>query len=363
MSDHSRIEEHFLPEDMRIELCMSLLEEHGVEKINLRREREEIIHCCPLPWHNETHPSASLNFTRLAFRCLGCNSKGGLYWLIATLRGTDSIQAREWLAGVSGLGGKEFDLASLLTFLDSVDAAMAERKQTKTSIPKYSEKVLTPWQHIYPGLTTGVPELGIPGRGIPEENLVEARVGWDLEKNRIVIPHFWKGDLVGWQSRRILDDGTPKYESTPDFPRDSTTYGLAEGKRIVVVESPMSRLRHMHHQPIVSTFGFVVTPIQIQLLKWVPEIIFWMDNDDAGWKSIQGYLDDNGQHHPGAAQILSAYSNVRVVESDWAGDPAEFDEESASDLIDQAVPLAIWSVPRALRCMACKEYHEGVCAA
>ena len=208
-----------------------------------------------------------------------------------------------------------------------------------------------------------MPELGIPGRGIPEENLVKARVGWDLEKNRIVIPHFWKGDLVGWQSRRILDDGTPKYESTPDFPRDSTTYGLAEGKRIVVVESPMSRLRHMHHQPIVSTFGFVVTPIQIQLLKWVPEIIFWMDNDDAGWKSIQGYLDDNGQHHPGAAQILSAYSNVRVVESDWAGDPAEFDEESASDLIDQAVPLAIWSVPRALRCMACKEYHEGVCAA
>lgn len=357
------LEALYLPIDMRRDLCLSLLEESGARSINLREERGEIIHCCVMPWHDENHPSASLNFDKMVYRCLGCSAKGGLLWLIATIKGVTGPEAREWLAGESGVGGKEFQLAPLLQFLDSLDDAISSGR-AKPVIPKYAEVVLEPWSHIYPGLTTGAPDLGIEGRGIPEANLIEARVGWDMDANRVIIPNFHKGDLVGWQSRRILNDGTPKYKSTPDFPRESTIYGAPEDKsRIVVVESPMSQLRHRHHLPVGATWGSVITPAQIQILKWYREVIFWPDNDPAGWKTIEGYTDEQGKHHLGPAQQLEPYTSVTVVDSDWHADPAQFDEEAAQQFIADRVPLAVWTKPTgALRCLACKEKHGGPCS-
>lgn len=357
----------YMPDDMKQEFCLNLLEEIGADKINLREERGEIIHACALPWHSEKRPSASLNFKKMTYRCLGCDSKGGILWFICTVKGLDGPEARNWLSEESGLGGKEFRLGPLLQFLDSV---FANDRKPSTSVvtTRYSERALDPWSGIYPGLTTGVPDLGITGRGIPEENLREARVGWDMEGNRVVIPHFWKGNLVGWQARRIIDDDVlypEKYKSTPDFPRDRTLYlpqAEKPTKRLVVVESPMSVLRHMHHLPIGGTFGFALSDAQLALLKWYPEIIFWVDNDPAGWKTVEGSWDEKGLWSPGPAHWLESYSTVRVVPSDWVGDPAEIDEETAEDLVEAAVPLSIWERPKILRCMACREPHGGPCA-
>ncbi len=363
MAEHKTIEEQFLPLDMKRDFCMGLLEEAGAEKINLREERGEIIHCCLMPWHDEVHPSASLNFDRLTYRCLGCSSKGGFLWLIATIKGLDGTEARAWLAGETGFGGAELELGPLLQFLDALDEAMAKGRE-KAQIPRYSERVLDPWNQICPILTTGAPDLGIVGRGIPEQNLVDARVGWDLEANRIVIPFWMEGSLVGWQSRRIAADGTPKYKSTPDFPRDSSVYGLPEDKsRIIVVESPMSQLRHRHHAPVAATWGSAVTEAQIQILKWYREVTFFVDPDDAGWKVVEGWVDEQGRYHPGAAQRLEPYTTVTVVESDWFADPAELDDETFDVLDGSRVPLSIWAKPTGvLRCIVCKEKHTGVCA-
>lgn len=354
----------YMPTEMKLQFCMDLLESVGAEKINLREARGEIIHCCLTPWHNESHPSASLNFEKMTYRCLGCDSGGGILWLIGVTQGVYGPEARNWLSEQTGLGGKEFQLAPLLQFLDAIAEAQSQTK-VPVPMPRYSDRALDPWGHIYPGLTTGVPELGIDGRGIPEANLIEARVGWDMEDNRVIIPHFWKGDLVGWQARRIIEDETlypEKYKSTPDFPRDRTLYRQPTGKRIVVVESPMSVLRHLHHLPMGGTFGGAITEQQIGLLRWYPEVIFWMDNDEAGWKTQEGRWDEQGQHHPGAAEKLTAYSNVKVVPSDWVGDPAEIDDETAEALVEEAVPLAIWERPKILRCMVCREPHGGPCA-
>lgn len=354
----------YMPDDLKMEFCLALLEEAGASKVNVREERGEILLCCVLPWHNESRPSAALSFTKMVYRCLGCDARGGILWLIGTVKGVYGPDARNWLSEQSGLGGREFQLGPLLQFLDAIEAAQQATK-TPAIMPKFSEAVLGPWGQIYPGLTTGVPELGIEGRGIPEQNLIEARVGWDMEDNRVIIPHFWKGDLVGWQARRIIDDDLlypEKYKSTGDFPRDRTLYRQPSGKRIVVVESPMSVLRHMHHLPIGGTFGASLSPQQIGLLRWYPEIIFWVDNDPAGWKTVEGSWDDKGQHTPGPAEALTAYSNVKVVPSDWVGDPAEIDDETAEALVAEAVPLALWERPKILRCMVCRQPHGGPCA-
>ena len=352
----------YLPDEMKLQFCLDLLETAGAEKINVRENRGEIIHCCLAPWHNEKKPSASLNYEKMVYRCLGCPASGGILWLIGVTQGVYGPEARNWLGEQTGLGGKEFQLAPLLQFLDAIEAA-AKKGRAPLAMPRYSDVVLEPWEKvIYPGLTTGVPELGIEGRDIPEENLREARVGWNMDEDRVIIPHFWKDSLVGWQARRIVeDDSIPKYESTADFPRDRTIYRQPKGKRIVVVESPMSVLRHMHHLPIGGTFGFAVTEQQVGLLRWYPEIIFWVDNDPAGWGNVEGHWDERNIHHPGPAQVLESYSNVRVVTHDWAGDPADFDEDTAAELVEAAVPVALWERPTALRCMSCQRYHGGPC--
>lgn len=367
MSDVHDLDMLYMPDEMKLDFCMNLLEQVGAEKINLREERGEILHCCVTPWHNEKKPSASLNFQKMAYRCLGCDSGGGILWLIGVTQGVYGPEARNWLAEQTGLGGKEFQLAPLLQFLDAIEAAQKAGRVAPT-MPKYSQAVLEPWSAIYPGLTTGVPDLGITGRGLPEQNLLDARVGWDMDDNRVIIPHFWRDDLVGWQARRIIDDDVlypDKYKSTPDFPRDRTIYlpqSQKPSKRIIVVESPMSVLRHLHHLPVGATFGGAITEQQIGLLRWYPEIIFWMDNDDAGWKTQEGRWDDQGTHHPGAAEKLMAYANVKVVPSDWVGDPAEIDDDTAEALVEEAIPLSIWQRPTILRCMVCREPHGGPCA-
>jgi CHC2 zinc finger len=354
----------YMPSDLKMEFCLGLLEEAGADKISVHEDRGEIITCCVMPWHNEKRPSAAINFEKMVYRCLGCDSKGGILWLIGTIKGVYGPEARNWLSEQTGLGGREFQLGPLLQFLDSIEEAQ-RRTKTPQVMPKFSEAVLNPWGEIYPGLTTGVPDLGIIGRGIPEANLREARVGWDMDENRVIIPHFWKGDLVGWQARRIIEDDLlypEKYKSTGDFPRDRTLYRPPTGKRIIVVESPMSTLRHMHHLPMASTFGSALSEPQIRLLQQYPEIIFWVDNDPAGWKTVEGTWDDRGAHTPGPAELLTAYSDVKVVPSDWVGDPAEIDDETAEELVAAAVPLWLYERPSILRCMVCRLPHGGPCA-
>ena len=351
----------YMPREMRLDLCVGLLEEIGARRINVREARGEIVHCCPLPWHDESRPSASLSFEKLLFKCLGCQSQGGILWFLAQTLGEGSLtfDPRGWLAGRSGFGGADFDLPALLAYLDSLDEVLAQRR-TPTVLTKYSAKVLEPWDRICPLLTTGVPDLGLVGRGLPEENLRAARVGWDMETNRAVIPHFWKGDLIGWQSRRLSSDGSEKYLSTAEFPKDTTIYRLDEVPRtgpVVVVESPMSVLRHLHHLPIVATFGANITDHQIQQLKWYSEVIWWLDNDPAGWNAIRGT-----ETATGVVDRLMPYTTQRIVDSDWHADAADLDDAEAERLVAGAVPYAAWESPtEALRCLSCRERHGGMC--
>lgn len=324
-------------------------------------DRVEDVYCAEV----ETTQSFVLADNILTGNCLGCGSGGGLLWLIATCRGVSGPEARGWLESTGAVGGSTtFDLTALLAYLDALERARDQRREP-VPMPVFSERVLEPWDRICPLLTTGVPDLGLPGRGIPEDNLRTARVGWNTDAMRVVIPHWWKGDLVGWQSRRLTDDGSPKYESTVDFPRDRTIYRLPErSDTLVVVESPMSVLRHLHHLDIAATFGAAITEQQILLMRWYPRVVFWLDNDPAGWEALEGKPDPATRSwRPGALERVSAYTQVAVVDSDWHADPADLDDDEADRLVQEAVPHTLWHRPTgALRCLRCRQPHGGYCA-
>jgi hypothetical protein len=375
----SFFEAAMLPDASKLALCQELLAEFGANVQRINDRSGEMIHGClvspGLHRDQDTNPTASLNYQKLTYNCLGCGSSGGLLWFIATCRGESSLEARRWLERVAGLGGQVMELDALLRFLDAVYARPAA-----TPIPTYSEKLLGAWAYSHPYL--------LEDRGISEEMYQRFRLGWDPTTDRVVLPHFWRGKLVGWQTRKLPfewrsmsvgDDSplihsgmanAPKYHSSPDFPKDSTIFNYQPGASTVVMEAALSA---MTHEPVFhceAVFGATVTDLQIRRLVKHDEVILWMDNDRAGWDAVLGHPEEKPtkekpegkERVPGMAELLSAYTGVRVVDSPWQQDPQALPTDAAAELKDAAVPWSIWRPPKQLYCFECKgRAHSGPC--
>lgn len=324
-----------LPLDEKERLCRSLLAEFGVTKV--RKSNFELIHSCPLPFglhrRGDVNPSAALNYEKLTFICHGGCGSGGLLWFIGTCRGSTSTQAHKWLTEQTATD--ETNLPQLLSYLD--DLYNKPDAESRTPIPKMSEKILQPWMLIHPYLT----EI----RGISEDNIRRFRVGFNPETNRIVIPHFFNGALVGWQTRRLLQDGTPKYLSSPDNPKSETLFNFNPHEPVVVVEAPMTVVakEHIHH--LEATFGATVTDKQIRLLARHRRVILAFDNDRAGWRATRR-----------VGEALQAYSEVYALRHPYAEDLGDLPDDEVLRLLEEnRVPFALWSPPLSLH-----SYRKGV---
>lgn len=370
-SGSSPFEAAMLPSSEKESLCRSLLAEFGAESVRVRGD--EIQHGCLVGDHRDQirNPTASLNYEKLTYKCLGCGSSGGLLWLIATLRRCSTEEARRWLEEATGTGNQIMDLSELLRYFDAV---YDTKSALPAPIPSYSEKSLEPWALIHP-YVTDPPEEG--GRGISEEAVLKFRIGYaenyQVDKHttseRIVLPHFWKGNLVGWQTRRIVDDGTPKFLSSPEFPKDSTIYNYEPRAEVAVVtEAMFSTVRHdcpeYHFQ---STFGASITDRQVRLLSKHRTVILWLDNDDAGWKATEGTWETDWRGRTtcvreGLGELLSPYCDVLVVDNPYAADPADLDHDTVLRLLGSAVPYGVWTRPERLLCHRCERTaHKGQC--
>lgn len=358
----------YLPDASKRALALELLEEFGAQIRRVNDKKGEIVHGCLVSpgMHSDQdrNPTASLNYQKLTYNCLGCQASGGLLWFIATCRGGSSQDARSWLEETAGLGGNVMELDAMLRFLDNMYA-----KKSSAPIPTYSDRALKPWAYEHPYLTDPS-SADPPGRGIPLETVRRFRLGWDPEEDRIVLPHFWQGKLVGWQTRKMPNDwmsqvpapNMPKYLSSPDFPKDATIYNyLPKEQVVVVVESMMSVLRHVHALHMEATFGAKVTDLQIGRLVKHQKVVLWMDNDKAGWLAVEGRPEEpKTKTSPGReavlgmAELLSRYCDVFVVDSQWMQDPGELPTEEILALVDSAVPWTLWRRPRVLYCYHCK---------
>lgn len=331
-----------LPLDHKRQIVTDLLEEFGT---NILEDRDhEIRFHCNLPFgnhaHGDTTGKAHINYDKMTMHCWVCGG-GGFLWWVSTMQGGSDSQVREWLAERTGIGGVQ-ETASLLQFLDSIMNATPEVR-TKT-MPRYDPRVLDQWAFIHPYLTDF--------RRIPAQNVIDSRVGFGnisvrigdsqfVQSPRIVIPHFWKGELVGWQSRRLSDDGTPKYVSTPEMPKDFTLYNYdATAPATVVVEAPISVVAQRHNVHMEATFGANVTDHQLDLLaQHTGDILLWMDNDPAGWNSMEQM-----------SQYLSQRtSRLFVVDCPYAADPADLSSKDfATGLAEWRTPWVLWRRPSSL---------------
>lgn len=307
----------------RLTMCQDLLGEFGATNVTLRGD--ELVHSCCLPWHDDTHPSAKLNYRKLTYVCFGCGSGGGLLWFIATCRDTNTDGAAGF---IHARFARTHETRPVNEFLHDLKEIYAGKvPDVAPPMPHYSRDILKPWKLIHPYLTAI--------RGIPESNIVALEVGYDPERQRIVFPHFWMGSLVGWQSRRIWNDGTAKYLNTPDFPKSQTLYNHIPRGPVVVVESPMSVLAKAHLSVhMEATFGALVTARQLHNLARHEKIILFFDNDEAGWEAT----------HRVAAE-LGKYGPVWVVPNPYDADAADMCDGTFLRLVHEAVPYSVWHCP------------------
>jgi DNA primase len=248
------------------------------------------------------------------------------------------------------------ELEQLLTYLDQLYT-----RRAPAPLPTYSERLLKPFYHPY-----------LEDRGIPRATQERFKVGWDPESDRIVLPHFWKGRLVGWQTRALPqpywskqpEEVLPKYLSSADFPKDTTIFNYAPGPAGLAVESMMSVLKHAHAFEMVATFGASITEDQADRLTKYGEITLWLDNDKAGWSCLEGTpRTKQAEAKPGLAEVLSRSVPVWIVESPWSQDPGDLPTEEAHRLATTSrVPWSVWRRPEVLYCWECRNRaHTGPC--
>lgn len=279
-----------------------VLEHYGAQNVSETVSSDgttELVHSCILdhvePHHanGDQHPSAWANVEKGLY-CCSVYWSGDVFHLIQKMEGTDTFNEVAPMLSDFFIGGTR----SAVNFRKDLDKIFTESSSYSVSIPRYSERVLDAWrgdvQHPYL----------FAQRGISHEAIGLLKLGWDRRENRIVFPHFWDGNLVGWQKRSIprvasgLDwqwkctlNQWPKYKNSTGFPKSETLYAhdLARGcypDEVVVVESPMSvakaySLGTLKPSP-VATFGAKVSKRQIELLREFDRVIVWFDDDTAG---------------------------------------------------------------------------------
>ena len=304
---------------------------------------DEYIHSCPLPFgmhkNGDRNPSASINKDTFLFNCFTCGG-GSIIWLVQHCMNVDRIGA------VSILKNEVADLKviSVEDFIEKLEGVFSHDKTGHVEVPHYSDNLLRRWEGPCEYLTV---------RGVSEAVQRAMRTGVELGRSeiakspegdvivtldRVVLPHFMKGKLVGWVARKIQDvPGVPKYRNSKGFPRGAWLYNLDDAKQfdhVYVVESPMSVLvlKSRGINNVVATFGAKVDAQQIGLLRNFSKVTIFMDGDLPGRNAACNLVEQ-----------LKLYTKVAVIETP--------DDEDPASLLD---------IPSSMNSMEWQLTHQGV---
>ena len=319
---------------------------------------------CPDLWglhkNGDTTGKFALNREKRVGNCFVCGGISLLdLWM--TLKGVSEQEAQEELS--------EFALPQEVSddqFLTEIDRILYEEVTSKPVMPYYNERLLEQWADL-----SQIDEF-LGERGISPQVAEAARLGYEEEAKRIApfkqnkpredpyigpclyLPHFWGGNLVGWQQRWLSADRpkwVAKYTNTGSFPREETLYNYEyvymETRPIIICESVMTVLflRSIGY-PAVATFGAEASAEQMRLLRRFSQgVVLAPDNDKPGrrWVSLTEDEIRHGSKRVVLAEYLSRLMPVKVIEP-----VGELDSgNDLGDLLSEGLEFAT----RAVRCL------------
>lgn len=350
-----------IAESIRLDEVLTAL---GIRVVDVTKHGSEHWAHCPLPTHPGRDTSGSnfsINEEKLVFNCFPCQEGGPLPKLVALMEGFENDpewwdKGVEWLIPYSDgepTTDSEF-MEQLERYLERAD----ERPQRtrKVTLPFYSPRALD-------SLEVASVDLFEKWHIKEQETIDRFGIRFDPERIRIgkkgeftgpalVIPHYFEGNLVGFQERWPDErpKWLPKYTNSTNFPKRETLYNwdraveaARAGRPVFVVESGMTAVRLDEiGYTAVATFGAGFRPEQIRLLSSLPWLILSGDNDP-------DYLNKKGELVEGAgvksrregADILSDFTEVEVLPliSKAKADLADLEDDEVDDLVERREPV------------------------
>lgn len=286
---------------------------------------------CPLPSHAgaDKNPSFGINVEKMVYQCFACGG-GSIIGLVREIEGMEYEEALEWLLPFSDADSEDSNafVEQIVGYLNR-QPKMAESR--KVDLPYFSPKVIDPYIENVQDIKEWLDD-----RHISLKVAKQLKIGYDPAHERrdytgeaVIIPHFVKGQLVGYQER-WLDENRPKkigkYTNTSEFPKGDTLYNFDDAlarkeQPPIIVESALTVARLLSSgYSSMATFGASVTDRQIKKLRAFDHIILSYDNDEAGNKAVTHLVKG-----------LEDYCYVEIV------DPIKMSKGDLGDLDDAAL--------------------------
>ena len=254
--------------------------------------------------NGDTTGKFSIHRRKKVYQCWVCGG-GSLLSLVMELYGWTPEEATIWL--------RQFAIRDTRTdaeFVEQMIELLEDKGPQLEPIPYFNSRVLAKFDgpieyFLGRGISKKVikachlcySDTVIKTAPIKHRDGVPTKTDNDYVGPAAIFPHFWKGQLVGWQHRWLgYPDYTPKwlpkYTNTSSFPKHNTLYNyewaLTRRERIVICESvPTTLFLRSIGIPAVAYFGDAPSQEQLKMLrKFTQGVILAPDNDSNGDKLL-----------------------------------------------------------------------------
>ena len=321
----------------------AVMDELGIRITKSRKGGTQHEAHCPLPSHPgaDNTPSFGINSDALVWNCFTCGDGGLLPLLVVRLEGLEDDpeglsawqQALNWLLPFTD-HNPDFDAG----FVENIEGYLRAAEKPpqrihRPTLPQFSSSLFDKLEMA--------PVALFERWGIRDQSTIDHfGIRYDPDRMRtnirytgpaIVIPHWFEGQLVGYQERWMGErpNKLPKYTNSTDFPRKETLFDWDSVQpNTIVVESTMTRIRlYEMGYSAVATFGAQMTPRQIQLLSTLKSVTLAQDNDQAGQRAMRK-----------SADLLSELTYVEILPPPdiEKGDLADLEDAQIEAILDRS---------------------------
>jgi len=319
---------------------VDLLENFDVANIS-QATVDEVLFSCPFSGHThgDERPSAYMNDgsrnpeQTTLWKCHGCGRSGNAIGFVSEHENVSRQQAQLWLRNQYAPGYRAPRFGSIAKEFEE-RRKLAQQPPEETTVQPIAadawKRFDVDWGHYAETLGDQPDVSYMLDRGFTPAMLEEWGIGYDIDSRRITIPVMDPDrNLVGFKGRAWEPDVRPKYLILGDkrrlrgygfkpYDKSKVVFGLdmwGEVDRYVMVEGEIDVMSlWVMNIPAICTGGSSMSMIQSRLIRqYCDEVVLFFDDDTAGRNFLYGIDRQDGEHHPGAVEMLEPFIRTRVV--------------------------------------------------
>lgn len=242
------------------------------------------------PFHTDHNPSCRVNTESGLFNCFSCPAQGNLLQLVVGLEDCSKTMAHIILSLISQ---RAVPFQGEARKKEINDSPLYKEKQREEAFAWYSRLPHKNWDLISDHylFRRNLPSLTLHHFGVKENG---------NSTHPVVIPLTEQGQFVGYQIRRIDEEGRPKYKSNPGFSRKTVLEGDLQPGVVLVVEGKIDQMSaYSFGWPnTAALMGNLITEEQADKLSDIATVVISaLDNDKAGEEGHEVLVDQMQQRH------------------------------------------------------------------